>query len=262
MRGVGTYSGAERVYRYSSMAAGDHLVHPSSGDVCHDTVYSTVAEDGQTLYYSKDGDKRYSVYPTDQMVGGVFSPATVLLSISDRLIFGTPSGDVCVFNNDMRGVPPPRVRDAADFDPEEYGRKMSRRIHPYYYAFDDHAPTYRLSTALDDCSIPHLLKDTVKRSAVIKIGGYATPEINVEVGTDRHGYTHIATLPSGSLDFSELDFSRLSFDMADHATLPVDERERGWLEKQYTVFGNGFRSPFGIYSITYRYRIRGRIKKR
>ena len=261
MRGVGTYEGARRVYRYCSFGLGDYLPHSDTDGVCRGEVYSTLTEGGDTVYYSREGDRLYHVYLTEEYEGGDFSPATVLLGVGERLVFGTPSGDVCVFNNDMRGVAPPYLSEAEDFDADEYRLNMGRQIHPYYYSFADHAPTYKLSLTLDDCSIPHLTKNTVKRSAVIKLKGSQGAGLTVGVSTDRRGYRELASYPCCAPDFSELDFSTLSFDASEHYSLPLDEKERGWLEKQYTVYGRSFRSPFGIYSISYRFRIGGRIKK-
>jgi hypothetical protein len=43
-------------------------------------------------------------------------------------------------------------------------------------------------------------------------------------------------------------------------TAALPERERGWVEKSIALYSEDFRSPFGVYSIGYRYRISGRIK--
>lgn len=261
LRGIGTYRGGSRVYRYCSFGFGDYSQHPDTDGVCRGVVYSTVTENGDTVYYSNENGSLYHVYPTEEFEGGEFSPATVLLGTGKRLIFGTPSGDVCVFNNDMRGVAPPYIADADGFDPEEYISQMGRRIHPFYYSFCDRSPLYKLTLPLDDCSIPHLTKSTVKRSAVIKLKGSQGAGLTVEVGTDRTGYKTLASYPSCAPDFTELDFGRLGFDASEHYTLPVDEKERGWIEKQYTVWKRGFRSPLGLYSLSYRYSVKGRIKK-
>jgi hypothetical protein len=81
-----------------------------------------------------------------------------------------------------------------------------------------------------------------------------------EVGTAESGYSEIATLPTALLDFSELDFSRLTFTTEGYSTVELPERREGWCEKQISVYSNEWQSPIGVYSIAYRYRIKGAIK--
>ena len=67
-------------------------------------------------------------------------------------------------------------------------------------------------------------------------------------------------MPDGALNFEELDFSSLTFTNTEYTTLPIKEREKGWIEKSMSFYSNEYSSPFGIYSITYRFEIKGKIK--
>ena len=84
--------------------------------------------------------------------------------------------------------------------------------------------------------------------------------INCEVGTEHSGYKEIAVLPDSGVNFAEFDFAALSFINRDSATLSVKEREKGWIEKNVSIYSNEYASPFGIYSITYRFTVKGKIK--
>ncbi|MBR2342720.1 MAG: leucine-rich repeat protein [Clostridia bacterium] len=261
MKGVGTYSDAARGFRFdSSSPREDVLVHELAESVCRGTVFSTSDELGSYSFCVIDG-QRYAVYPTGESVGGDFYPARTLFSDGRLLLFGNDRGDVCIFNNDMRGVAPERISTKADFDEKSYKARMGSRIHPDFYSFDGHAPTYLIKTAFDDCNIPHLAKSTVKHSLVIKCKSYTGTHVSLSVGTDRRGFTEPLYLPGGELDFDQLDFSSLTFFFGDYFSLPVNEKEKNWVEKQIAISSDGFASPIGIYSITYRYTVKGKIKR-
>ena len=257
---IGTYENDERVYRYSSIKRDGFDLSPSPGSPVDLTVFSESTEDG-TVYFVKVGAMRYEVYPTEELRGGVFSPACSIFGSGNILIFGTHSGDVCIFNNDMRGVAPKRLSELDEFDEDEYRIKMGRRIHPDFYSFAGHAPRYALKSALDDGGMPHLTKNTIKHSLTLKCKSFTSSSIVCEVGTDLSGYREIASFPAGEFDFSEIDFASLSVNTQDSVTLPIAEKEKGWIEKQIALYSSSFLSPFGIYSITYRFTVKGKIKK-
>ncbi len=259
--GIGTYENATRVYRYASCAPDGYAVHAYPGAKASDTVMSVNEGDG-LIYYTVENGVKYAVDPTEEKEGGTFSPLCCAMSIDGKyLIFGTESGNVCIFNNDMRGRAPEHISSAVDFDAEDYTIKNSRRIHPYYYSFDSHAPRYVMKTALDSCGIPHLTKNTVKNSLTLKFRMRGAGALLCEVVTDRSVCKEAARLPCAETDFSEVDFSALTLEAAEHCILPLTEKEKGWIEKQVAISADGFNSPIGIYSITYRFAIRGRIKR-
>ena len=165
-----------------------------------------------------------------------------------------------IFNNDMRGVPPLYLSSKEDFSMEDYQRHMSRRIHPYYYSFDGHAPRYAIRTLRDDCDVPLLTKSTSKNSSVIKVNAYRASRLAVEIYTDRDSYKEIAAFPAGEWDFAELDFACAVLDNHEYTSLPLGEKEKGWVEKQMNIYSDSFASPIGVVSITYRYSVKGRIK--
>ena len=259
LSGLGGWKNSTRVYRYDSYAPEGYKVG-SAGEVADGTIYS-VELDGNMIWYTEKDGERYTVYPTEEMRGGDFYPATVYLGDGNLLFFGDESGALFVFNNDKRGVPPKRLSSMADFDAEEYHARMGRDIHPDFYAFDNHAPRYAIKTSFDNCDIPHLTKSTIKHSLVIKCKAYTKSELLVVVGTDKGSYTEVARFPSLELSFGELCFEAMCFSPLEYSNVPVAEKEKNWVEKQITIFSEAYASPIGIYSIAYRYTVKGRIKK-
>ena len=258
--GIGEWRGSKRVFVYSSVAEGGLLTHPYPDTECTEEVYETDL-DGRTLYYARIGTGRYAVEPTGELKGGEFIPATVYLGVGDRLFFGTEGGGVLVFNSDKRGVPPDFIKNSEDFDAQDYSERMGRQIHPAFYSFDGHAATYLITTARDDCGISNMTKSTVPRSTVLKCKAFSRGELTVDVGTDRSGYSELCRISPGELSFRELDFSRLSLTSGRFFSIPIGEREKGWLDKQYTVYSSSYCCPLGILSITYRFTVKGNLKK-
>ena len=261
LSGIGTYRNDRRVYRYTPTARAGFAEPRDPDGKVSEGVFSAAADDG-LIYYVESPEGRTEVYPTDEYVGGDFSPAILLHSVEERLFFGTESGDVCVFNNDRRGVAPPNMSFSDEGEREEYEKSLGRSIHPYYYSFASHAPRYAAATLRDNCGIPHLEKSTVKRSLTVKCRCGSGARIFCEVGTDRSGYSEICGFPSSDMEFSDMDFSTAGFSTDGICTLPIGERERGWIEKQISIYTNEFSSPFALFNVAYRYRVKGAIKKK
>lgn len=261
INGVGGWSSDHRVYRYSSAPRDGYSIGKHPDDEALGVVYSE-SDDVGIVYYTKEDGVKYEVYPTDEMKGGDFHPATTFASADGILFFGTDTGDVFVFNNDKRGVAPERISSSEDFSYDEYKASMGRYIHPDYYSFAGHAPRYAIKTKRDNCGIPYMAKDTVKNTLTLRCRGTAGSDVHVEVGTDRAGYCEIAHFPTHSIDFSDLSFADISLDTGIYISVPFRERERGWNEKEITVYSDSPASPIAISSISYRYTVSGKIKKR
>jgi hypothetical protein len=262
LNGIGSWSGGERVYRYSPIASEGFLAHPDTDGIATGTVYSRKIE-SDTVYYTSESGIYYEVYPTDEYTGGTFHPLRQLLSVKERLFFLTADGTLMVFNNDMRGVIPTALESIyTDKDEREaYVSALGRRIHPYFYSFGNRAQRCAMITPKDNCGIPHLEKNTVKDSLALKCRALSSATIRCEVGTDRDGYSEICRFPGCDFSFGDMNFSSLTFSTTDVYTVPVSEKTKGWIEKQISLFSDGFRSPFGVYTLAYRFSVRGSIKK-
>ena len=262
LNNIGAYSGDRAVYRYSDTPYNSYIVHPTKvGQITSQTLtYKSVDDNGVHHYFVLEGGKRYSVVLTDQMKDGNFVPATKFLSHGDLLIFSTDSTDICVFNNDRRGVAPERVRSKDDFDENEYNATMGNRIHPDFYNFAGHAATYVIRTSFDDCGIPHLTKNTVKKSLVIKASAYIGDAIACKVNTDKNGTCDVGSLPDNDVSFSDFFFNYAMWNGGKYTSYTLPEKEKAWIEKQMVLSAKEYSCPIAIYSITYRYTIKGRIK--
>ena len=255
LNGIGTYSGDSPVYRYSESAQeGYEIKKASLGEATEGTVMSVRGEDGELIYYVEEDGCRYSVYPTEEMSGGEFHPASAILGVGELLFFGTEGGVLCLFNSDKRGAPPPYAEEGS------YGESFGDVIHPYYYTFDNHAVSYIAVTCHDDCDVPHLEKRTLPHSLILKCKTYPRSNVKAEVSVDRGKNKTLGKFSAGRLTFTDTDFSSFSFVTAPYRRIRIPERECGWVEKQITLSSNEFRSPIGIVSLIYRFGIKGIIK--
>ena len=109
--------------------------------------------------------------------------------------------------------------------------------------------------------MPHLSKSTVKHSLAMKLKSAGSGSFTAEVFCDTRGYRELCDFPSGKLSFSDMDFSSLTLETEDSYTVPLSEREKRWVEKQIAVYTDEYESPFGVYSIAYRFTVEGKIKK-
>lgn len=260
LSGIGVYKNSTPVYRYVSTARPGYYLHENP-DAITDLQVKSISYSGGFIYYVNDKGKRYEVYNSEEKSGGEFYPLTYMAGFeNDLLFFGTENGDVCVFNNDKRGVPPPTLYVAGDFDANEYKKVYGRRIHPYYYTFDTHKMRCGVQTVSDDSDSPSITKNTVKHSLVMKCKLSGSGKIKCEAKTNRSSYAEYSALPNDTVDFSDFSFATLTLDSDESVSLPINEKEKNWIEKELSVYCDDFRSPIGVYSLTYRYVHKGRIK--
>lgn len=251
--GIGSYESDRRVFRYAEPIEPQAALPVTPDTRVSEEVYSEPSPSG-TAYYVLRGEARLPVYPTEERTGGVFSPATIVRADAELLFFGTQSGVLCLFNNDLRGRSPARIAEADGYAP-------SHRIHPDFYSFDGHAPRYAVKTAMDNCGIPHMTKDTVGGSVVVKCRASGAKKLIFEVGTDREGYREITHFPTDEADFSDVDFSAFVLQTDTRFTVPIRERCKRWIEKQICLYCDEFRSPIAIGGIGYRYTVRGNLRR-
>lgn len=133
------------------------------------------------------------------------------------------------------------------------------RIHRLFYSFDGRRYPSFLLLSPDDGGLPHYRKDTLPRSATVKLKALsAAPDVLVK--TDRHPFRLCDRVGPSVFDFADGDFSAMDFHGDSYAFLPLREKERGWCYKQYLLRTEVFRSPFGVYALTYSYYTAGRPK--
>jgi hypothetical protein len=263
LTGIGTYTDDDFAYEYIKSNTEECKTHEENlGKKTERPVYSSVSENGNSYFYVTFGNEKYQVGQSSERWGGEFNPATILLGIDNKLLFfGTDNGDVCIFNNDKRGIAPKEISESPGFDIDAYRANMKRALHPEFYSFDKHAPRYALSTVNDDGGIHDMTKDTVKGTFVLRCKSFGGGSLTLEVQTDKRGYTEIARFSDSALNFESVDFSSFAFSLEKRLTIPFAEKEKGWCEKKISIYAEDYASPIGIYAISYRLRPRGKIKK-
>lgn len=256
---IGVYDNMKEEYKYSSYSIfADGLegdINDESVKVCLNTeksgfvvpsscnvVEATVA--GRKYYVVRDGDMAYLVEPTGGMITtkeSKYYPAVTIESIDGNLFFGTGNGVVCSFNFDMRGV--------------------DGSIDPKWYTFDGRAILCGVATKMDNCGIPHLVKNTVKKSTVIKTKTYQTSAAKIKVRTNNKPYEQIARINSTIFSFENMDFSDFSFLTTEQSLFAIREKEKRWVEKQYYIYSDEIGKPFALFYIAFRYNVAGRYKE-
>lgn len=187
-----------------------------------------------------DGYAAYLCETKGNATGGVFHPACVIKSMEENLFFGTNNGYICSFNFDKR---------------EDVGSIPSK-----WYSFDGRTILCGCATKMDCCDIPHMTKNTIKKSTVIKTKTFQDSAAKIKVRTNKKPYSQIARINSTRFAFDNLDFSDFSFKTDDQSLFAVKEKEKKWVEKQYYVYSDEYCKPFALYYISYRYKIQGRYK--
>lgn len=174
-------------------------------------------------------------------IGGARHPAKTVTTIDSNLFFGTDHGVICSFNFDQR---------------QEDGSFPFSSYH-----FDGRTILSGCATRMDNCGIPHLTKNTVKKSTVVKTRSFRRSSAKIKVRTNQKPYAQIARINSTVFDFESVDFTDFSFVTLDQSLFAVREKEKKWVEKQYYVYSDEYMKPFSLYYISYRYRVAGRYKQ-
>lgn len=203
-------------------------------------VYYTVHE----VYDIFTGDfVRYEAYLCEkngEYTGGKFKKATTIKSLAENIFFGTENGVVCSFNFDKRN---------------EQGE-----IATQYYTFDDRTIYCGCATKMDNCGIPHLTKNTVKKSTVIKTKSFRSSAAKIKVRTNRKVYTQIARINNSLFSFEDMDFADFTFNTNEKSLFAIKEKEKKWVEKQYYIYSDEYMKPFALYYVSFRYQVAGRLK--
>ena len=185
---------------------------------------------------------------------GIKHPICEVYSDGDKLFIGSDDGALCIFNNDKRGE--------SFFVGETEESVDKSEIHRAYYNRMGHRYVAGFSTLNDDCALKGISKNTVTGSLVLKIASSIGLSFEVKVRSDREGWQSVERFSGGDHSFYGTDFSSFSFDIGKTALLICHERLRRWCEKQYYIYSDGYNTPFGVYSISYRWRVSGRLRER
>ena len=254
IKGAGGYTGDRPMIIYADEPYGDFVINPEKAltPVSEFTsINVTMPQGGEFYYYAEEEGKKVLLYNTPFRCGGKAENITCLANIGGRLIIGTDGGRLNTFNDDMRGIPPKYLRDHPYFLPKKYEADMGDATHPLFYTFTDHIPTYKVVTEADDCGRFYLAKRTVKGSTVISVKPICG-KINVTALYDEDRRRELGAITGEVMNFVDLDFGNLSLSASPICRRILYDTEKDWSCVRFSIESEGL-SPFGIYSVAYRY---------
>ncbi len=265
--GIGAPKGIRRKYFFESYPfRGYSLYEGHEEELANSYPIYSLPSDGvippPKVYCAKLNGKFYHVYKSDELINEGVYKCNEALGVGELLFFGCENGSFMVFNNDKRGVIPDRILADPNLNTEEYMQVWGNKIHPDFYTFAGHAPRYMIKTGMDCCDIPYLEKNTVPASLNIKLKAFTGSRIQCEFATDREMSQKNKGICIGRPAFDTLSFAKLSFESSESPTVICYDAPYRWVEKEISVFSDTYRSPIGIYSLSYRFKIKGRIKNR
>lgn len=263
LTGVGGRIDPTPIYRFSSIPYGDKYAVYHTPDVSVDKsadVYVIPHSADSALgicYYTEIDGRRYHVYKTEEYSCDALSPISAVASTEELLFFGTENGGLYLFNNDLISKIPESTPGASNDLTDLLG---AGELHPEFYSFAGVWPRYSLGTGNDDLGVPYMTKSAVFGSLVLTLCARGSAMLGVYNGNVLHADDKDAAV--GALNFYSLTFDNLTFETEARKKRVFRLRERGFAERDMRVICDRPRSPIGIYSIAYRYKICGRIKAR
>ena len=156
----------------------------------------------------------------------------------EELYFGTADGKICKFNTDIED--------------------MSR------YSDDGAAISAVWATKYDDDSTPAVLKTLLKRGCCVTIKPYTRSSAEVYIRADRTGghEKKVAGKPMDILDFSDIDFERITFNTDESPQeIFLNRKVKNYKRLQIIVRNQEPNEGFGIFQITKHY-VTGNYAKR
>ena len=277
LEGVGTYEEYDGVYSkvtewpyiddvsLKDIVGDDYELWDSEGEV-KDILYegvrrveSVTIQDINVYYYNdvtptgKVIKRVLDVIPDKKVGTGEFYGAKRVLAVGELLIFATDY-DICIFNTDKRGVP---IKD----DNGEILREVdSDKIDPSWYSFNGVPYRSALALRLDDCDKKALTKTTIYGTTVARLKMMPGSKCRIKTSENGRDWEEIAEAHSTRTDLSDLRFDNLSFAEDEDDITVMPEHSRGWVSKQYYFESDGFCEPFGLYELSYIYKIAGKIR--
>ena len=262
---IGCWKNDRKSYRYSTVPREGYHLHPEPDTVTTASAIGlTDKETGVKFYFHIDPatKNKYLLYYAGEMYGGSFIPASFAVCCSGLLIFGTENGSICVFNSDKRGVAPTELSELEGFDAEEYAAEMANRIHPLFYSHLGHAVRYLATSPYYDGGFPELEKRTVRCSETAALKTFCRGSLRAVSLTDTEGARTSGLISASRMCFEDVDFRVTCFDPSERMLITCAEGDGGWRRKRMSLYSDEYYRPFGVYSMGYRYKIKGKIKER
>ena len=158
-----------------------------------------------------------------------FSPATLLKEYNDTLLFGTASGNVCVFMDTQ-------------------------------YNDDGRLIYSEWCTPSDDFGSYNHLKTTNKRGGVANLKTLQNSACKLKEKTDKTTEKYITRYNASGFNFNNIDFADFSFTTDEKSFMKYKIKEKKWTQLQLCFYSDEVNRPFGIFSATIEAFVGGYVK--
>ena len=217
-------------------------VSPEAKIINRTVVYAreaTIPAYVELTYVEEDGTNYLVEAKGDLLPKGDFYGAKRVLAVGDLLFFATDY-DICVFNTDKRDA--------------------DGRIPSEWYTFNGVAYKSACALRLDDCDKKSLTKTTLYGTTAARLKMMPGSYCKIKSSINGRDWEDVGEAHSNRLDFSDLRFDNMSFTEDEDNVVVLPELSRGWINKQYYFESDGFCEPFGLYELSYIYKIAGKIR--
>jgi hypothetical protein len=223
------------------------------GDEFKISAIEGIADGEAIVSTASSGDDELTIYTVngcvvEQIDGelrgeGAFYGADKMAVMGERLFFGTTNGYLLCVNSDMRDGEGILPRDAYTFNGVSYESGCATR--------------------LDDCGQIGLAKCTVPGTVVAEFKMMPGSRCRVNVSLNGRDFRELFSGAVGStrFDFGDLDFSNFAFTENESNITVLREMTRNFIRKQYYIYSDGYKEPFGLCGLTYQYYVKGKIRR-
>jgi hypothetical protein len=197
-------------------------------------------------------------------------PATMFLVHNGYLYFASKDNGICKFNSDRLGVnrysdasyPMIKLSEMTDDQREYYISLPDNKKQPYRESIERGVAIEAVwATKADTFDTITNVKNILKKGCAVMVKPYTRSSIELGYLTDREGRASIKTETADIFDFSDIDFSRMTFNTLDvPQVIPVGKKIKKFNILQFFLVSREINEGFGIYGIQLTYTIGGYVK--
>ena len=189
-----------------------------------------------------------------------------MLAVGELLFFATDY-DICVFNTDKRGEQIYLKDDSGKDVFDEEGKRIlvrevdSDKIDSSWYSFNGVPYISGCSIRLDDCDKKTVTKANVYGTTVARFKMIPGSKCTIKSSINGVNWKKIGEAFISRFNFEDFRFDNVAFTENEDGVFVFPEVSRGWVSKQYYFYSDGFCEPFGLYELSYNYKIVGKIRR-
>ena len=197
-------------------------------------------------------------------------PARLFFVHDGFLYFASKDGAICKFNSDIAKMtkysdgsyPMIKLSEMTEDQRAEYNALDDERKVPYRESIERGVAIEAVwATKADVFGTITNVKNILKKGCAVMIKPYTRSSIELAYLTDREGRMAIKTETADIFDFSDIDFSRFTFNALDIAqTIPIGKKIKKFNILQFFLVSREINEGFGCYGIQLTYTIGGFVK--